>query len=142
VHRRRGGAAGLAAVVIPSLTSRPGVHPFAEIARELNAVGRAALMPAPTALCDRTVRTDKFQLAPGGRAQGQHALVLDDIWTTGSNVQPAALAVRRAGAAKVSVMVVGRWLSPGHRSTAEFIDARLQRDYDPDICPVTGGACP
>jgi hypothetical protein len=129
-------------VVIPSLTSRPGVHPFTEIARAVGAVGQATLMSAPSALCDRTVRTDKFQLAPGARVDGRHVLVLDDIWTTGSNAESAALALRRAGAAKISVMVVGRWLSPGHRSTAEFIDARLQRDYDPDICPVTGDRCP
>ena len=48
----------------------------------------------------------------------------------------------RAGAAAVSVMVVGRWLNPNRRGTADFIATRLQRDYDPDICPVTGDECP
>jgi hypothetical protein len=52
------------------------------------------------------------------------------------------LAVRRAGAAAVSVMVVGRWLSPDRRGTADFIATRLRRDYDPNICPLTGGDCP
>jgi hypothetical protein len=39
-------------------------------------------------------------------------------------------------------MVIGRWLSRGFRGNAEFIKTRLQRDYDPGICPVTGDACP
>ena len=130
-------------VVIPSLTSRPGVHPFAQIARAMQAVGEAALVRAPTAICDRVVRPDKFMLEPQGVAAGKHVLVLDDVWTTGANAQSAALTLRRAGAAAVSVLVVGRWLSPGHPPTARFIEARLQqRDYDPHACPVTGGRCP
>jgi hypothetical protein len=140
-----GCAAGLAVscrLVIPSLTSRPGRHPFAELAHTMNVASDAvALMPAPDARCDRAIN-DKFLLQPAARLDGQHVLILDDVWTTGSNAQSAALAVRRAGAAAVSVMVVGRWLNPDRRGTADFIATRLQRDYDPDICPVTGGGCP
>jgi hypothetical protein len=140
-----GRAAGLAVscrLVVPSLTSRPGRHPFAELAHAINVVSDAvALMPAPDARCDRAIN-DKFVLAPAARLDGRHVLILDDTWTTGSTAQSAALAVRRAGAAAISVMVVGRWLSPDRRVTADFIKARLHRDYDPDICPVTGGDCP
>jgi hypothetical protein len=140
-----GRAAGLAVscrLTIPSLTSRPGRHPFAELVYPMNAVSDAvALMPAPDARCDRAIN-DKFVLAPAARLDGQHVLILDDVWTTGSTAQSAALAVRRAGAAAVSVMVVGRWLNPERRGTADFIATRLRRAYDPDICPVTGGGCP
>ena len=130
-------------VAVPSLTSRPGVHPFAQMARAMGVVGEAALVPAPEAMCDRVVRPDKFTLEPARVAAGKHVLVLDDVWTTGSNAQSAALTLRRAGAAAVSVMVVGRWLSPGHPPTARFIERRLQqREFDPDVCPVTGGRCP
>ena len=58
------------------------------------------------------------------------------------SAQSAALAVRRAGAAAVSVMVVGRWLSTDRPLTTDFMATRLGRAYDPDICPVTGGQCP
>jgi hypothetical protein len=129
-------------VVIPSLTNRPGAHPLAEIARTLGVLGEARLVATPTALCDRVVRADKFMLTPGSGVEGRHVLVLDDMWTTGSNAQSAALALRRAGAAAVSVMVVGRWLNPSYGRTGEFIKTRLQRDYDPDMCPVTGASCP
>ncbi len=129
-------------LVIPSLTSRPGRHPFAALLQAIGLVGDdVALVPAPDARCDRAIN-DKFVLAPAAHLNGHHALVLDDVWTTGSNAQSAALAVRRAGAAAVSVMVVGRWLSPDQRPAADFIATRLHRDYDPDICPVTGGKCP
>jgi hypothetical protein len=130
-------------LVIPSLTGRPGVHPFVDITRTMNAVSTsAALAPTPTAMCDRVVTADKFALRPAARLDGQHVLILDDTWTTGSNAQSAVLTLRRAGAKAVSVMVVGRWLSPNYGKTAAFIKTRLQRDYDPDVCPVTGGRCP
>jgi hypothetical protein len=45
-------------------------------------------------------------------------------------------------AERVSVLVVGRWLSPGYGNTRRFISEHLQSDYDPGVCPVTGGACP
>ncbi|MCW2653596.1 MAG: hypothetical protein QOE41_4136 [Mycobacterium sp.] len=130
-------------VAIPSLSGRTGTHPFVTLARWMNAISPSiALVPRPGALCDRVVTADKFVLEPGLRLDGQHVLVLDDTWTTGSNAQSAALALRRAGAERVSVLVVGRWLSPGYGATAAFISERLQRDFDPDICPVTGAGCP
>jgi hypothetical protein len=145
-HERCIGRAARLAVssrlVIPSLTSRPGRHPFADLAHAINVVSDAvALMPTPDARCDRAIN-DKFVLQPAARLDGQHVLILDDVWTTGSTAQSAALAVRRAGATAVSVMVVGRWLNPDRPLTAHFIANRLHRDYDPDICPVTGGECP
>jgi adenine/guanine phosphoribosyltransferase-like PRPP-binding protein len=147
LHERCVGiAAGLPVslrLAIPSLTSRTGVHPFVEITRTMNALGgAAALVPAPDAVCDRVVGAHKFALQPDLRLDGQHVLVLDDTWTTGSNAQSAALTLRRAGACAVSVMVVGRWLSPRFARTSRFIESHLQRDYDPDVCPVTGGRCP
>jgi hypothetical protein len=139
-------AAGLPVTLrltIPSLTSRRGVHPFTNIARELDAVAEAAqLLPTRDALCDRTIRADKFALAPDVKLAGRHVMVLDDSWTTGSNAQSAALTLRRAGASAVSVMVIGRWLNPSFGPTADFIKTRLTQAYDPRVCPITGGRCP
>ena len=93
-----GCAAGLAVscrLVVPSLTSRPGRHPFAELAHMVNAASDAvALMPAPDSRCDRAIN-DKFVLRPAARLDGQHVLILDDVWTTGSTAQSAALAAPR-----------------------------------------------
>ncbi|CAM3414429.1 amidophosphoribosyltransferase [Mycobacterium intermedium] len=132
-----------ARVAVPSLNRRPGVHPFVALAAAMKTTSDdLALLPAPGATGERVVSATQFTVASSRRLTGQHILVLDDTWTTGSRAQSAAWALRAAGAHHVSVMVIGRWLTPGFGRNAEFISTRLHRDYDPDICPVTGGACP
>lgn len=132
-----------ARVAVPSLNDRAGVHPFTAIATAMNAVGdELALRQAAGATSDRVVSATQFDVVSARSLDGQHILVLDDTWTTGSRAQSAALALRAAGAGHVSVLVVGRWLSPGFGHNTDFIKTRLGRDYDPYICPVTGGACP
>jgi phosphoribosylpyrophosphate synthetase len=140
---KRVGQRVTARVAVPSLTRRPGVHPFIAIATAMKAVDESlALAPAAGATDDRVISAEQFEVASRRSLEGQHVLVLDDTWTTGSRTQSAALALRAAGAGHVSVLVVGRWLSAGFGGNAEFIKTRLRRDYDPGLCPVTGGACP
>jgi len=138
-----GHAVGIAVsqhVVIPSLTSRPGIHPLTSVADSVGLLGDVALIPAADARCDRVISADKFIIEPAGSVIGQHVLVLDDVWTTGSNAQSAALSLRRAGATAVSVLVIGRWLSAGKGLNARFIED-LGGGYDPLVCPVTGNRC-
>jgi hypothetical protein len=141
---KRVGKPANARVTVPSLNRRQGVHPFTAIAQTMKAVdeNRLALVPGPGAISERVVSPGRFTVVPKRSLSGHHILVLDDTWTTGSNTQSAALALREAGADHVSVMVVGRWLSPTFGNNAEFIKTRLGRDYDPSVCPVTGGDCP
>ncbi len=130
-------------VTVPSLGGRVGVHPFTAMALELNAVTRAVqLVTSSRATADRVVVPTQFQLDPPVDLTGHHVLVLDDTWTTGSRAQSASMTLRAAGARAVSIMVVGRWIDPGFSDNAVFIRERLRMDYDPDRCPVTGGACP
>ena len=49
----------------------------------MQAVGEAALVPAPEAMCDRAVRRDKFTVQPAGVAAGKHVVAVDEVWTTG-----------------------------------------------------------
>jgi hypothetical protein len=127
-------------VVIPSLTSRLGTHPMTSIAQSLELLSDVVVRPAFDARCDRVVDGDKFIV--DGAVTGQHVLVIDDVWTTGSNAQSAALALRRAGAAEVSIIVIARWLNSRHRLSAKFIRERLRDNYDPLVCPVSGQGCP
>jgi hypothetical protein len=129
-----------ARVVIPSLTSRIGTHPMISIAESLGLIGDVVLRPALDARCDRVVDPEKFTV--DGAVAGRHVLVLDDVWTTGSNAQSATLALRRAGAAAVSVVVIARWLTARHPLSAKFVCERLGEDYNPLACPVTGHRCP
>jgi predicted amidophosphoribosyltransferase len=136
------GAPVMARVVVPSLTSRPGAHPMAAIARSIGLVRQGVeLSPALDARCDRVVRSDKFCVLGRDAVVGRHVLVIDDVWTTGANAQSAALTLRRAGASAVSVLTVGRWLNPNHPATAGFIRKRLTGPAAA-VCPVTGAQCP
>jgi orotate phosphoribosyltransferase len=129
-----------ARVVIPSLTNRLGIHPMTSIAESLGLMSDVALRPALDTRCDRVVDGEKFTV--DGAVTGRHILVLDDVWTTGSNAQSAALSIHRAGAAAVSVVVIARWLNPRHPLNARYIREHLRDDYNPLVCPVTGHHCP
>ncbi len=140
-----GVAAGLPVsvrTVVPSLTWRSGTHPLISIAESVGLLHEPVLTPGPDPRCDRTVRLDKFAVERPNRIADRHVLVIDDVWTTGSNAQSAALTLHRTGAARVSVLVIGRWLNPRNALTRSFIHRRLGATYDPHSCPVTGGACP
>jgi hypothetical protein len=117
------------------------VHPFTAAVRASGVLAADVLMPGRSATCHRTVSIDKFAIRSPTAVAGRHVLILDDIWTTGSNAQSAALVLRAAGAAAVSVMPVGRWLNPSYAPTKAFIDHYLHERFDPDRCPVTGRAC-
>jgi hypothetical protein len=130
-------------LAVPSIRGRVGVHPFDVIARQMNATRESSrLAVSQVDMGERIVSVDSFALDPETDLAGQHVLILDDTWTTGASAQSAVLAARRAGAAAVSVLVVGRWLRPEFGHNAQFIKKRLARDYDPWICPVTGAECP
>ncbi|MBE1551897.1 hypothetical protein GGC64_005984 [Mycobacterium sp. OAS707] len=126
-------------VVVPSLTSRMGTHPMVSIAHSLDLLGEVVLRPSLDARCDRVVDADK--LIVDGTVVGQHVMVIDDVWTTGSNAQSASLALRRAGASAVSVVVIARWLDARHPLCVRFIREQLHANYDPLLCPVTGHRC-
>lgn len=129
-------------VVVPSLTSRPGTHPMMRIARSSGVETHDDLTPSLDARCDRVVRSDKFCVRGRDAFAGRHVLLIDDVWTTGSNAQSASLTLRRAGASAVSVLTVGRWLNPDHPPTALFIQNRLTGGERAAVCPATGSNCP
>jgi hypothetical protein len=142
IEKRVGQAVNLR-LAVPSLSGRRGVHPFVGMTTKMHATPATPLLvPAPEASSERLFRADQFDLAPEVDLSDQHVLILDDTWARGSRTQSAALTLRRYGAKYVSVMVVSRYLKPSYDDNAEFIKKHLGRDYDPRICPVTGGDCP
>ena len=71
-----------------------------------------------------------------------HVLVIDDTWATGGRAQSLVLSLRDAGASHVSVLVLARWLNPAWQPTERYLAENPHVDFDPKICPVTGGDCP
>jgi hypothetical protein len=130
-------------LAIPSLKGRPGAHPLFTMALNMNAVSDSPLLTAIFIEAhDRDFSERNFGIRPDVDFTGRHVLLLDDTWTSGANAHSAALTLRRAGARRVSVMVIGRWLVPRYGRNGQFIRDRLQHPYDPRVCPVTGGDCP
>lgn len=131
--------------VVPSLPAKAGPHPLRQLVVSAAPGQEVQLHAAAAALQPRTIQADHYtsDLLP----ERAHVLLLDDTWTGGGHAQSAALALRAAGAAFVSVLNVSRWIDPTWKidkygDNAGFLAKRCIADYDPSLCPWTGGSCP
>jgi hypothetical protein len=126
---------------VPSLPPRDGEHPLHAIVSRI-APGREAVLAATDEVdYPRDLDPGHFQ-AVAPLPSGGHVLLVDDTWARGGHAQSAVLALRDAGAARVSVLVAARWINEDFGANATFIRGLADRDYDPAICPWTGGYCP
>jgi hypothetical protein len=142
---RRLGAQVTHWATIPSLPARDGAHPLRALVAQV-APGQEVTLTAAAATQDaRAINADHF--VADAVLDGGHLLLIDDTWASGGHAQSAVLAGRRAGAMHVSVLAVARWIDPGwqiptYETSAGFVRVRCTGDYDPSVCPWTGGACP
>ena len=126
---------------VPSLPAKPDEHPLRGLV-----VGHAHGTEVPLAATarvqqPRAVNPDHFTCGVC-LPEESHVLVIDDTWTTGGHAQSAVLAVRKAGAGRVSALIVARWLKEDFMDNNQFIADLRNRDYDPSTCPWTGASCP
>lgn len=132
---------------VPSLPPKPGIptHPLNAIARQLTREGahEVPLVATVATSNPRGFDVDHFYADPAA-ATGHHVLLVDDTWTGGGHATSAAMALKRAGATHVSVLVLARWLSLGwEATTSSWARTRLASpDFDPSLCPWTQAACP
>lgn len=130
-------------LTVPSLSGRAGPHPLTSITDTMKATTPdCRLMAMPGSTATRDVSEPRFYVTPVDAVRDSHVLIIDDTWTTGSRTQSAALTLRSAGASRVTILAISRWLEPSFGTTSQFIRSRLGSDYDPDQCPVTGTRCP
>jgi hypothetical protein len=143
----RAGSAGRASVpvthwaTVPSLPAQPGEHPLHAIVRRLAPGSEVALAAADEVEYSRDLAPGHFRAAAPLPA-GAHVLLVDDTWARGGHAQSAALALRAAGASRISVLVAARWINEDFGGNAAFLRGLAERDYDPAICPWTGATCP
>lgn len=142
------------ATYVPSSHGRKGRHPVADLAVSVAQVAdrktgaRRFLIEAPDtpearALADSRVSSvERFAVPDASRpaVEGRHVLLVDDTWTSGASIQSAAAAIKAAGAASVTGLVVDRWLS-AHYADHEKLMKTLTRQYDPMVCPMGGSVC-
>jgi hypothetical protein len=126
---------------VPSLPAKPGEHPFHRIVSNSARGLEVPLTAAAKVVDPRAVNPDHFSTDARLPSQS-HVLLMDDTWTQGGHAQSAVLALRKAGAMRVSVLVVARWIKQGFGDNAQFLRDISGLDFDPEICPWTGEGCP
>ncbi|WP_179476211.1 hypothetical protein [Mycolicibacterium vinylchloridicum] len=131
---------------VPSLSKAIGVeHPLRTILTgkiragneiEVAAVSREKITsPREVTPSNFDIRTDV--------PNGAHVMVIDDTWVSGGHAQSVAAALKQAGASKVSVLTVARWVDLADPVSDRFYKKRIHTaTYDPAVCPWTGSDCP
>jgi len=133
VWRHAGMPAPGALAVVPTGCGRPGPHPLLELSAPYLRlpVTRLGIRPGEQGRDPNMRRFWAERTGPGATV-----LLLDDTWVSGASAQSAAAALKRAGARRVAVVVLGRHIDPGRR-LAGPLGARLaQVPYDPASCAV------
>jgi len=127
-----------AVIPVPSgAAPRHEGHPLLELAKYFG-------LPIVTPVRTRPARArevDPDSLRIDDDLRGQHVIVFDDTWTTGSSAQATAVAARRAGATEVTIMVIGRWVNGSWAPTSQLFSTSPPPQWRPDVCPVTGTLC-
>lgn len=112
---RAAATAPTCACVVPSGRGRPGSHPLQALVQGCLTLPWVALVARPGG--DTWARAlDPGRFRARRPLDGAAVLVLDDTWTSGSTAQSAAVALKRAGARWVAVVVLGRHLPPSPTS--------------------------
>lgn len=127
--------------IVPSLPAKSYEHPLRRLVVDRAPGIEVPLVAAATVAQPRAINPDHFT-CPVRLPEGAHVLLIDDTWTSGGHAQSAVLALRKAGASRVSVLIVARWLNEDYGDSKGFIVELANRDYDPRICPWTGATCP
>lgn len=122
--------------VVPSGYGRPGAHPLVRLVAPYLRLPLAALTLRPGGQ-GRDLDTGRFTADPAAR--GARVLLLDDMWVSGASVQSAAAALKLAGAASVSAVVLGRYVNSADPGVAAFAARIGNAPYDPAKCAICTG---
>lgn len=133
---------------VPSLRQIGKPHPFRDILTSIFstdeeiAVSASALAASKSAQERRDVNPALYSL-DAAVPSGAHVMLVDDTWTSGGHAQSVAVALKQAGAGRVSILTMARWLDMSDELTKKFYRDQIKdRLYDPMLCPWTGGTCP
>jgi hypothetical protein len=119
--------------VVPTGCGRPGPHPLLQLVSPCLRLPGCALALRPGRQ-GRDLDPDRFQAA--GVAAGASVLLIDDTWVSGASAQSAAVALKRAGARHVAVVVMGRHVNPGDPWAGPLVAGLAPARYDPWSCAL------
>jgi hypothetical protein len=127
-----------AVMTVPStrLPSRTGVHPLQRTVQQvssLNELHRAGLRRGPAPVGHLLANDRAFSVETD--VSGLTILLVDDTFTSGARAQSAASALVFAGAARVSVLAVGRVIDPTYNDNCQRIWRwARRRPFDFSVC--------
>jgi hypothetical protein len=135
VWRQAGMRAPTHLAVVPSGSGRPGPHPAWDLVSPYLRLSRVTLSVRPGA------EPQGRELNPGrlraiGVAPGCDVLLVDDTWVSGASAQSAAVALKRAGAGRVAVVVLGRHVNPADPHAGPLARSLEIGRFDPAGCAV------
>jgi predicted amidophosphoribosyltransferase len=112
-------------------------HPLRRIVAELCGPTRARyerlLLRSQAEVEDRAFSAEKYE--PLRNLHGESVLLIDDTWTTGTNAQSAAAALRAAGGGEIGVVAIGRYLNrEWHRNERRL--RAMPRPFDWETCAL------
>ncbi len=125
--------------VVPSTKVLPNVHPLRRLITPMIGLPSECTLAIghPNSRC-----LDPGSFMAVEPLHGEHVLVIDDSWVTGAYAQSAAVALKQAGAERVSVFVPARILDSAFSVTKTFLADHPAGDFDAARCPWTFGECP
>lgn len=135
------------AVVPSSRQVRRGEHPLVRLGEasglgvpnSASAFDRAQLAAVGPPSADRDVRDERFAVLNPAVVAGRHVLLIEDTWVTGASLQSAAVTLKKAGAAAVTVLCLARWVREDGPADSRGFFEGLIAPYDALSCPVAGG---
>jgi hypothetical protein len=136
------GAKKMSWAVVPSTGRDDRLQPLRGLLLHLAKPGlEVTLTPAPNLVAPRDFDPANF-IVTSPPPMPENVVLIDDSWVSGGHAQSAAATLKLAGVRDVSIFNVARVLRPTWEPNPVFIKDRLTQDFDPSICPWTGGACP
>jgi hypothetical protein len=133
VWRNAGMAAPGRLAVVPTGRGRPGPHPLLALSAPYLRLPVTGLVirPGEQGRDPNMIRFSAERTRPGASV-----LLLDDTWVSGASAQSAAAALKRAGARRVAVVVLGRHIDPADRLGGPLAARLAPASYDRASCAV------
>jgi hypothetical protein len=119
--------------VVPTGCGRPGPHPLLELSAPYLRLPLTRLVIRPGEQ-GRDLNVNRF--ITDRTAAGASVLLLDDTWVSGASAQSATVALKRAGARHVAVVVLGRLIDPADQLAGPLAAVLTPAPYEAAKCAV------